>query len=366
MSDNESSNNKAKPTIFYAQKSQEDKSKRPYAKRDGDKSKPSGRGGYGKPSGDKPRSNRPRNENSRASDSRIETFKPRGQQSVSRDGDSPWKSRFQNTEQLPTFDADNKAPVVHEQIKRQRKEETLVYSENSCKAVFENRPETIIKAFFVQEKTYEFKSLIAHLVEHRLGYDVITDEQMTKIAQTPHHGGVCLIVKKRKAELVGDYLSKSAQVEQDCVLAIDDISNPHNLGGIARTAAFFGVGAMLLRQPDLLESGAALRVSEGGAESLTPVKADDLLASIDQFKQQGYQIVALLPCKVSSLKADTLTKVKMSRKTVFVIFQQINPKLATLADHCVYLPGSEAMSALNISVLTGILLAKWQENITNL
>ncbi|WP_392562897.1 tRNA/rRNA methyltransferase [Orbus sturtevantii] len=319
-----------------------------------------GSSSYGKPSSDRPRSEKSHSENNRANERHTEKFKPRDK-SAADGSDSPWKNRFQNTEQLPTFDTESKSPVDRERIKRQRKEEILIYSENSCKAVFNHRPDSIIKAFLLQDKTYEFKALVAYLVKHRLGYNVITDEEMTKIAQTPHHGGICLIVKKRQAQLVSDYLSKSTALEQDCVLAIDDINNPHNLGGIVRTAAFFNVNGLLLRQPDLLENGAALRVSEGGAETITPIKSDDLLASIDHFKQQGYQIIALLPCKVNSINAETLATAKMSSKVVFIIFQQINIPLASLADKVIYVSGSESMSALNISVLTGIVLAKWQE-----
>lgn len=367
MSDNESSSkDKVKPTVFYAQKSKDEKPKRSEGKRDFGKGKPTNRGGYGQ-SSDHNRSERPHSENrysndKRSSDSRIETFKPRSKSSpvAEKTNDSPWKNRFQNTEQLPTYETESKF-TDHDKIKRQRKEETLIYSENSCKSVFDNRPDAIVKAFIVQEKTYEFKALIAYLVEHRLGYDVISDEQMAKVAQTPHHGGICLIVKKRQAQSVGDYLLAASKSEHNCILAIDDINNPHNLGGIARTAAFFNVNGLLLRQPDILDNGAAMRVAEGGVESLSLIKADDFIASIDQFKQQGYQVVALLPCKVNTIKADTLAKMAVKNKVVFIVFQQINTKLAGLADKVVYLPGSEAMSALNISVLTGIALAKWQE-----
>lgn len=375
MSDNESSNkDKVKPTVFYAQKAKDESPKRSDGKRDFTKNKPVNRSGYGKPSEGK-RSERPRSEYRRSTenssdDSRIETFKPRNKAGADKSQASPWKNRFQKTEQLPTYTAGptelTESKVRdHDKIKRQRKEETIIYSENSCKAVFTHRPDAIVKAFIVQEKTYEFKALIAYLVENRLGYDVVEDEQLTKIAQTPHHGGVCLIVKKRNPQLIGDYLLKAEQNQNNCILAIDDINNPHNLGGIARTAAFFNVDGLLLRQPDILDNGAAMRVAEGGSEALSLIKADDLLASLDLFKQHGYQIVALLPCKVSSLKAQELNKVAMKNRVVFVIFQQINTKLAELADSVVYLPGSGAMSALNISVLTGIMLAKWQEKITS-
>lgn len=362
MNDQSSSNgnplteDKAKPTVFYATKSNVNKpNKRSKTERDKQsQSSFAKRNESRKPYQGTGRADR--SHNHRENDNRIETFKPRSRH-LTTSTDSPWKSRVQKSEQLNTFENDHPASF-EQQIRRQRKQETLVYSENSCKAVFAKRPESIIKAFFLEEKTYEFKALIAWLVEHRLGYDIIDEERMNKIAQTPHHGGVCLIVKKRATLSTGNYLSQHIDDKKNYVLAIDDINNPHNLGAIARTAAFFNVNGLLLRQPDLLDNGACLRVSEGGSEYLEPIHADDFIASLDQFKQQGYQIIALLPCKINSLKAENLAKLSVSAKTVFVIFQHINTKLANFADKIVYLPGSDIMPALNISVLTGILLTK--------
>nr|WP_272876115.1 RNA methyltransferase [Neoroseomonas soli] len=59
---------------------------------------------------------------------------------------------------------------------------------------------------------------------------------------------------------------------------LDGIGNPHNLGAIARSAAFFGCRAMVLsgdpRQAGL--SDAAFRTSEGGLEALEVFRAVDL------------------------------------------------------------------------------------------
>ena len=342
--------------MFYAKKTEpkkedrsrkDDRPRKEYKKQDADKNK------Y---FSEKRRSGSSNKSEQGRDNSRIETFKPRQKQ------DSPWSKRVKTTEQLPSFKG--KDSLETQQRKQQQyKDESIIYSENSCKAVFNYRPESIVKAFFTESMTPVFKNLIAWLVEHRLGYDVVTNEQLDKLTQTSHHGGVALIVKKRQPQSVSNYLSETADDEADCVLAIDDIFNPHNLGGIVRTAAFFNVDSIMLRQPALLDSGSAAKVAEGGTESVNVVKSDDFAASIDLFKRQGYQIVAVLPCKVNSIKAVALNKAKLaSEKTVLVIFQQVNPKLAELADQVVYLPGSQTMAALNISVLTGIVLSKWQES----
>lgn len=359
MNDNQSADKQGKPTVFYAKKSAESKSsQRSYQGNDSRHQRGSApRHDQDKSSHDKRRTERSKMNRETIKDNRIEMFRPRSRNNSVTSHESPWKSRVQKSEQLATFENDTTI-LSNQQLKRQRKEETLVYSENSCKAIFAKRPESIIKAFFLQEKTHEFKPLIAWLVERRLGYDIVDEAHMSKIAQTQHHGGVCLIVKKRSSLTTATYLAQNNDAKYDYVMAIDDINNPHNLGAIARTAAFFKVNGVMLRQPDILDNGASLRVSEGGAEYLTPIKADDFIVSLDQFKQYGYQIVALLPCKVNTIKAENLTKLSVRAKTVFVIFQQINLKLVEFADKVVYLSGSEAMPALNISVLSGILLAK--------
>lgn len=296
---------------------------------------------------------------------RIETFKPhigkdgyvntnirsntdKFRHSTPIENDSPWQKKVRDNEQMPTFGYDEY---------RQRKEETLVYSENSCKSVFKHRRVAIVKMFVTQEMTYQFKELIEWLVKQRLGYDIVSNEQITKLTQTPHHGGVCLIIKKRVPLSLLDYLEKSSDKKNDCILAIDDVNNPHNLGGLIRSAAFYRVNGVMLRQTNLLDSGAAMRVAEGGIEAVESIKSDDFIASIDHLKQHGYQVVALLPCQAKSIDSYELHQIKFQEKIVLVIFQQINMKLINSADIVVHLKGNDNMPALNISVATGILLS---------
>ncbi|OCG06668.1 hypothetical protein A9G13_10440 [Gilliamella sp. wkB178] len=294
---------------------------------------------------------------------RIETFQPRASKSSfgkqpsveskqsrhksSTENSSPWHKKVRDNEQLPTFGYDQYT---------QRKEETIVYSENSCKAVFKHRRSAIIKLFITQEMTYQFKELITWLVKQRLGYDVVASEQITKLTQTAHHGGICLIIKKRMPVMLLNYLQTNSKKAEDCVLAIDDVNNPHNLGGLIRSAAFYKVNGVMLRQTNLLDSGAAMRVAEGGIEAVESIKSDDFMASLDLFKQHGYQVVALLPCQVKSIASTELRQVRFAKKVVLVVFQQINMKLVSCADVVIHLQGNDNMPALNISVATGIAL----------
>ncbi|OCG01405.1 TrmH family RNA methyltransferase [Gilliamella sp. wkB112] len=347
---------KNKPTIFYAKNNESSGASRSKhgnsnAKKDKRKNEP-----FQSKSKVKPDHN-----------DRIETFKPRASKSSfskqhsveskqsryksSNDNTSPWQKKVRDNEQLPTFGYDEYS---------QRKEETIVYSENSCKAVFKHRRTAIVKLFIIQEMTYQFRELITWLVKQRLGYDVVSNEQITKLTQTAHHGGICLIIKKHIPLMLLNYLQANGDKIEDCVLAIDDVNNPHNLGGLIRSAAFYEVNGVMLRQTSLLDSGAAMRVAEGGIEAVESIKSDDFMASLDLFKQHGYQVVALLPCQVKSITSTDLRQVKFAKKVALVIFQQINMKLISCADVVIHLQGNDNMPALNISVATGIVLNAMQ------
>lgn len=63
----------------------------------------------------------------------------------------------------------------------------------------------------------------------------------------------------------------------DCVLALEDVGNPHNPGAMMRSCAHFGVKGVLLQDAALLESGAAIRTAEGGAEHVQPITGDSVL-----------------------------------------------------------------------------------------
>lgn len=355
MDDNQDNQPKAQPNVFYAKKKERDLT-------ESDKSrgkKATHRGG------DKPYSySKPARPSTTAPTSgRIETFNPNKRRAEGASfSDSPWRQKVKDTEQQPSFSDEKKRKFDHSQRIAQQKEEVIIYSENSCRAVFKYRPQAIIKAFITEDKAYAFGDLVSWLVEHKLGYDIVDSKKLDSLTETPHHGGIALIVKKRTPISSTEYCAQREDASHDLVVAIDDINNPHNLGGLMRTAAFFKVNGVLLRQTALLDSGAALRVAEGGSEACSLIKTDDFIATLDQFKRQGYQLVVLLPCRVKAIKSIELRKFRAAHKSVLILFQQINPSLVNLADKVIHIDGSEAMSSLNIAVASGLLLSQLSLN----
>ncbi|MBU4681526.1 tRNA/rRNA methyltransferase [Cedecea davisae] len=307
-----------------------------------------GEGGGRRPArhDDKPRGGRDRNERNDRGD--------RGEAS------SPWRtvSRPPREEAPSTFDNDGtgtKNVIDPEVIRRQRAEETRVYGENACKALFQSRPECIVRAWFIQSVTPRFKEALRWMAANRKAYHVVDDAELAKASGTEHHGGVCFIIKKRSGISVQSWLNKAG--EEDCVLALEDVGNPHNLGGIMRSCAHFGVKGLLIQDASLLESGAAVRTAEGGAEHVVAISGETFGDGLEAFRNAGYTIVT-----TSSHQGTPLYKAELPKKMVLVLGQErdgVSDTTFENADMSVAIEGTGNVESLNVSVATGVLLGEW-------
>ena len=78
------------------------------------------------------------------------------------------------------------------------------------------------------------------------------------------------------------------------VLALDQLSDPQNLGTILRSAAFFGVDAVLVLKNRSAEvTPLVARVAVGGAELVDTYRVTNLARSLDTLKQLGFWVYGL-------------------------------------------------------------------------
>lgn len=269
-----------------------------------------------------------------------------------------WQAKLQDvSEPETTYEKPTEKPRIDlVQLRRQRNEESKVYGENACQALFKKRPESIVRAYFTQDVTPRFSSALRWLAANRRAYHVVESLDITKVSGTEHHGGVCFIIKKRQPLTVRDYL-RDAPKKTDCIIAIEDVGNPHNLGGMMRSGAHFGVNAVMIRDADMLESGAAIRTAEGGAEYLKAISFDDFSLALDQLHNAGYTIIT-----TSSHKGEPLSNTRLPAKAVFVLGQEsdgLSDTALEKGDLSIAIDGTGRVESLNVSVATGILLSEW-------
>lgn len=145
---------------------------------------------------------------------------------------------------------------------------------NAVAALFARRPEAIVRLFYSDDAKMAAGPFCAAMAQMHKPYRLLPDDELARAANTPHHGGICAIATERPLGMM-DFVRVP---RMPLILVLDGVGNPHNLGAIARSAAFFGVGALLLHDMPLqaMPSDAAYRVAEGGLEYLEVYRTRNL------------------------------------------------------------------------------------------
>ena len=140
--------------------------------------------------------------------------------------------------------------------------ELRLYGLNAVRAVFARRPDAIRKLYLLEARIPQLQPLLKWCVAHHVGYRVVEDGDLQKLAASSHHEGVVADVLREEPAALTTWLRDLADGPL-CALWLDGVGNPHNLGAILRASAHFGVKAILLpKHSTLALSGAAARVAE--------------------------------------------------------------------------------------------------------
>ena len=241
------------------------------------------------------------------------------------------------------------------------RDELRVYGLNAVRAVFARRPDAIRKLYLTEARIPAVQPLLKWCVAHRVGYRVVEDGDLQKLAASSHHEGIVADVLREAPQPLSTWL-RDLPAGPQCALWLDGVGNPHNFGAILRSAAHFGVAAILLPKDSTLAlSGAAARVAEGGAEAVPLVRlgrADNALA---QLQGAGFRLAATV---VEG--GAPLFDAELPSRLVYVLGAEgegMDRDFARACDLRVSIAGSGAVESLNVSAATAVLLAEWRRRV---
>ena len=240
---------------------------------------------------------------------------------------------------------------------------------NACQAVVKSRPESIVRAYIHQDREADAGDLIRFMTARKRAYRLVGDEDLGKVTQSSHHGGICLIVKHQQLQIGFETWCKKVEKRKDSlpVLVLEAIGNPHNLGAILRVAAHFDCSAVLLvgdcgqgqDDPNVMRLPAStFRTAEGGAEVIPIIQLRKPEEGLARLKQAGFTLIATSVEVGNSLYADPLP-----RKTAFLLGSErdgLSPLLQTAARQTVMIPGSDQVNGLNIACGAAVFLGEFR------
>lgn len=241
--------------------------------------------------------------------------------------------------------------------RERRSAELRLYGLNAIQAVFSRRPQAIRKLYLAEARIPALQPLLKWCVANRVGYRVVDELDLHKLAASSHHEGVVADVLREEPQALSTWL-RDLPAGRQCAIWLDGVGNPHNFGAILRSAAHFGVSAILLPKHSALTlSGAAARVAEGGAEAVPLVRLGRTDNAIAQLRGAGFTLAATVVQGGSNVFAQPLPE-----RVIYVLGAEgegMDRELAQACDLRLSIPGTGRVESLNVASAAAVLLAAW-------
>jgi tRNA G18 (ribose-2'-O)-methylase SpoU len=202
-----------------------------------------------------------------------------------------------------------------------------------------------------------FKALDQHLTVLDAPVMIALPALLNEITGFNFHRG-CLALAARDAPRA------QRRDNRGVLLGLESVGNPDNVGGLFRTAAAFGVTAMLVdnRTADPFYRK-AIRTSMGAVLDMPVAGVDDWPAAFGTLRAAGYRIVALTPAGTAEPLSAFVQHAALDRLLVVVGAEGagLSSRVLEAADHRVAIPITSAVDSLNVTVAAGIALARIAE-----
>jgi len=235
--------------------------------------------------------------------------------------------------------------------------EMRLYGLNACLAMFARRPGDLRKVWLLESRIPALKPVLAWCVANRVGYSVVSEDDLQKLAASAHHEGVVFAAMPAAEASLSAWL-RDLPAGPALAVWLDGVGNPHNLGAILRSAAHFGVAGLLLpKASPLALSGAAARVAEGGAEQVPVVRLGRADNSLAQLRSAGFTAAATVVRGGQPLYGTALPE----RLLLVMGAEQagVDPLLAEASALRLGIPGTGAVESLNVASATSLFLGEW-------
>jgi len=169
------------------------------------------------------------------------------------------------------------------------------------------------------------------------------------------HQGVALLAKTLKPWQLEDIIAHLGEVERAIVVILDQVTDPHNIGAILRSAAAFGAVAVVLPDRNAPEiSGTLAKSASGAVEHVPLVRVVNLNRTLELLKKAGFWSVGL-----AGEAEQTLASHKLNGRVALVLGSEGDGLRRLTREACdlmARLPTQGPVASLNVSNAAAIAL----------
>ena len=145
--------------------------------------------------------------------------------------------------------------------------------------------------------------------------------------------------------------------EKALIVILDQVTDPHNIGAIMRSAVAFNASAVIMPEAGAPGESGTLAKSASGATELIPlIRVSNLAHAMDSLKKAEFWCVGL-----DGYAKSYITDSKLPKKCALVLGAEDGMRRLTMenCDMVVKLPMNSAIESLNVSNAAAVAMYEW-------
>ena len=169
------------------------------------------------------------------------------------------------------------------------------------------------------------------------------------------HQGIAMLADNLPEVFLQDLIIKAAGQDNSLILMLDQVTDPHNVGAILRSAAAFQIDGVIMQRKHAPElTGVLAKTACGAVEHMPVAYETNLSRALEGLKENGYFVYGL-----DEHGARGIGEMKKGGKVVLVLGAEGDGLRRLIKEHCdalVRLPTGGAIASLNVSNAAAVAL----------
>ena len=202
-------------------------------------------------------------------------------------------------------------------------------------------------------KNFNNKEILALLKAKNIKTSYV-DSRILDNKVNGNHQGIILEIDEIETKDINYLLELN--LDNQIVIMLDHLEDPHNFGAIIRTAEALGATAIIIpNDRNVGITSTVVKTSVGAIEKIPIIRVTSLQATLTKLKDNDYWIVG------TDMTGVSYTSIDYNPKTVLIIGNEgkgISNTLSKSCDYMATIPMKGEINSLNASVACGIILSE--------
>ena len=224
-----------------------------------------------------------------------------------------------------------------------------LYGYHAVAAALQNPNRKVYRLLLSKETAQE---LPQHLIPENTGYE---PAGRTEFEQLLPKGAVHQGIAAYVSQLPEVYETDLPEKESSVIVILDQVTDPHNVGAVLRSAAAFDADAVIVTQRNAPEATGTLAKAASGTLEIVPlIFVSNLARTMQTLKDRGYWCVGM-----DGTADKTLRDAALPRKVALIMGSEgygLRRLTAQNCDFMIKLPISPQVESLNVSNAAAIAL----------